>query len=52
LTILLDDLYPASYWTDRWNAYIADPVTNEAEIRGMLEKLFHGLIQSPEYQLF
>jgi uncharacterized protein (DUF1800 family) len=52
LTILLDDLYPASYWTDRWNAYLADPGTNEAEIKGMLEKLFHGLIQSPEYQLF
>jgi uncharacterized protein (DUF1800 family) len=52
LTILLDELYPASYWTDRWNAYLSDPGTNEAEIRAMLEKLFHGLIQSPEYQLF
>lgn len=52
LSILLDDLYQASYWTGRWNAYKSDPGTNEAEIKGMLEKLFHGLIQSPEYQLF
>lgn len=52
LTILLDNLYPASYWTTRWNAYKANPGTNESEIRGMLDRLFHGLIQSPEYQLF
>ena len=52
LTILLDDLYPATYWTERWNAYKSDPGSNESEIKGMLESLFHGLIQSPEYQLF
>jgi uncharacterized protein (DUF1800 family) len=52
LTILLDGLYPASYWTTRWNAYKSSPGPNKAEIEGMLENLFHGLIQSPEYQLF
>jgi uncharacterized protein (DUF1800 family) len=52
LTILLDGLYPDTYWTTRWGAYKSNPGPNEAEIRAMLENLFHGLIQSPEYQLF
>jgi uncharacterized protein (DUF1800 family) len=50
--VLLSGLYPATYWTSRWNIYLSDPAGNEAEIRGMLDGLFHGLIQTPEYQLF
>lgn len=50
--VLLGGLYQAPYWTTKWNAYTASPAANEAEIRAMLNKLFNGMIQTPEYQLF
>ncbi len=38
-----------SHWTDEWNQYINS--NDDTTVRGRLEKLLKGLMQSPEYQL-
>lgn len=47
--ILLEGLNP-SVWTNEWNQYVA--TGDDSAVRSQLERLFHSVVQTPEYQLF
>ncbi len=44
---MADDML--SHWTDEWQEYKSS--NNDTAVRGRLERLLRGIIQSPEYQL-
>lgn len=50
--VMFEGLYQAPYWAVQWQNYQNDPAGHEEDIRNYLNRLFHGLIQTPEYQLF
>lgn len=47
--VLLDTLMPEE-WTEAWTDYQA--TGDDSNVRSQLERLFHAIIQTPEYQLF
>ena len=50
LNEVLLDSFPISYWATEWTLYQGS--NDDIVVRGLLERLIRGLLQTPEYQLY